>query len=128
MCLTRVNDDKPKPKGFGYKVVFLTRNKKLLPLYYACKSNLAFGKWVNASNERIDTGNGDSYPSGFHIFTNSKLAKKNRTEEKNYFEPMDDGNKVVLIKVQYDDAKVSGSQHEQPVIVAGRMKPIKIVK
>ena len=124
MCLTRVNDDKPKPKGFGYKVMFLTPDKKLLFIYFSPKTNLVFGKWAKSSSQSLYTEDGDHYQSGFHIFTNSKLAKKFRTTEReNYPE-----QKVVLVRVQYEDAKVSGFQYGQEVIVAGRMKPLKIVK
>lgn len=124
MCLNRVNDDKPKPKGFGYKVMFLTEDKKLSPIYFSFEEGLVFGEWVKASSQLLYTGDGDSYRSGFHIFTNSKLAKKVRTEEREGTPE----KQVVLVRVQYENAKVSGFQYGQNIIVAGRMKPIKIIK
>jgi len=81
MCLKIVSKEKPKPKGYGYKV-FEVRNGMLVGDYTAqCKSR-PVGVWLKSENytptpdERAFLAPIEGkYPLGWHVFKTRKSAE-----------------------------------------------------
>jgi len=124
MCLMSVNSDLPEPKGTGYKIVVRMATKKLRPLFYG--KRFLMRKWKRASNGTLFSNRGyESYPAGFHVYTNLQETELqlNRTVGK-----LVKGERAVLVEVKYSGGRAHGWQHNQRVVIAARIKPMRIIK
>jgi hypothetical protein len=72
MCLSIVDVVTNKGNGKGYKVFALDDSSHLKSECFRIRYH--YNRWYKANNTLITSGLGNSYESGFHIFTNLEDA------------------------------------------------------
>lgn len=126
MCLdtiTRKAQEKRESKGFGWKVYAYDDFSDTSGFIWMKGSRIPKGRWHKADETKIylSVNSNDNYTSGFHIFTRLKdAAKKVRT----YFRRGDG----VVVKVQYKEGHTYGRQWNSDVVVARKIKILKVVR
>lgn len=103
----------------GYKVFRRHRhlkNEVEFPYYElrGCRK-VRTGEWLHAVSVSETTLESQYYHTGFHIFTSLRNAKRYRRHE--LLQP----EKVVVVKVFYNQARIRGKQNEMNVVIADRM-------
>ena len=122
MCLDAVSNRKVAKTGIGYKVVGPRRfgPNVFEPLMFG--SLIVLGKRMVAGKRKkmLRTEGRDpvKYECGFHIYMTRKagLAALNVWGESN------------LLKVEYTGAHTRGVQDNLPVVIARRMRAIKVIR
>ena len=127
MCLEKVTDRNPRPKGIGYK--WFDEDFYPSGVRQGLRSPY-LDYWIPLKNFRdwqVDPQQGDlpcalttdtypkeTYPSGFHIWLDKQRA---------LMEAFIYGG--VVFEVEYDEAQVEGIQTDCPVVVAKKFKLVK---
>ena len=117
MCLNVVSERKPKAKGRGYKVVGRKLSKGRFSNFCYGNDGIRMRVWHEAHEEPIKKHLLILYTSGFHIYTTRRagIAALNIWG-------------LNLLEVKYEGAHTRGYQDGLPVVVAKRMKPVRIIK
>ena len=125
MCLDAVSNRKVAKTGIGYKVVGPRRFGPNVFEPLAFGSPIVLGKWMDAGKRKkmLRIGGSGSglpikYECGFHIYMTRKagLTALNVWGESN------------LLKVEYTGAHTRGVQDNLPVVIARRMRAIKVIR
>ena len=120
MCLDIVSEEKPEPSGYFWKVFLEKKSRRtgkttIFPLYRGTKA-IRRGRWLKADEVGIFKFLGKllpspNYLSGFHGYSSHEEA---------VFSNRYGGG--VIVKCEYDEGHIQGTQDGMRIIVARKMR------
>lgn len=124
MCLAKVNKSKPKEKtGTGYKIFRNTIFSNVFTSFLQEGERYRLGEWYEANGMYLSASDGKIYDCGFHIYIRKNVPKLRRQLDAAW------GlcSYHVFAEVEYQDARAKGHQDRIPVVVAKKMRILRVV-
>ena len=117
MCLSSVDSViKDYGTNIGYKYLSVEPYDDTLHFPHKLRGvKIEIGVWMDAWQSPVYADDRNYYKSGFHIYNDSKDAINNRLPGE------------VAVEVEYDEVICTGEQHKSPVVVANKMRVVKIL-